>query len=108
MMHGARADEDVNGADDMGEQTDEDEGLRPLSPEERIFVRHLRPILDDPDQVERLKRLLQREPSITQVSENFDHLSWGGRILFRTAIWLSGIVGGVVAYQTVKTWAGIK
>jgi len=92
----------------MVEQTDETEGTRPLSSDERIFVRHLRPILNDPDQIERLKRLLQREPSISQVSENFDHLSWSGRILFRTAIWLSGIVGGIIAYQTLTKWTGVK
>ena len=92
----------------MAEQTDKDESLRPLSPEERKFLRQLRPILEDKDQFNRLKRLLEHEPSISKVSENFDHLSWGGRLFFRAAIWLSGIVAGVVAYQTIKTWMGLK
>lgn len=92
----------------MAEDTDQKDGQRPLSPEEREFIRAIRPLLSDPDKVKTLERLLQNEPEITQVAENYAHLSWGGKLLFRTAVWLSGIVGGVIAYQTLKTWAGIK
>lgn len=92
----------------MSEQTDEDEGLRPLSPEERVFVRTMRPILSDPERIKMLERLLQNEPHITEAAQNYAHLSWGGKLLFRTAIWLSGIVGGVIAYQTLTKWTGFK
>jgi hypothetical protein len=93
----------------MSEHTDQDDGLRPLSPEERIFVRHLRPLLDDPEQVERLKRLLQQEPNILQVSESFGHLSWGGKAVFRVVVGLTGLIIGVAAAgQALKSWAGVK
>lgn len=92
----------------MTEQTNEDDSLRPLSPEERVFVRSLRPIFDDPEQVKRLKRLLDNEPDITKVSDNFVHLSWGGRFILRVMLWLSSMVAAVAAYNTLKAWAGIK
>lgn len=92
----------------MDEETDQKDGQRPLSPEEREFIRALRPLLTDADRVKKLERLLQNETEITQVAENYAHLSWGGKMLFHVAIWFSSIVGAVIAYQTLKTWMGVK
>ncbi len=68
----------------MAEQTDDDDGNRPLTPDER----------------KALRRLLAKEPEIIDVATNFSHLGWFASFMLKLAKWTTGLVGAVIAWQT--------
>lgn len=76
----------------MTEQTDDDDGNRPLTPDER----------------KALRRLIAKEPDIMDVASNFAHLGWLGTTALKLAKWLAAIVGAVVVWNSYKTGTGIK
>lgn len=68
------------------EQTDEDDGDRPLTPDER----------------KALRRMIRHEPEIVDVAVNFSHLGWLAALLKKVAMWTTAVVGGFIAVQTWK------
>ena len=92
----------------MTEETNQKDGDRPLSPEERIAMRKLLRILDNEEKIESVEKLVKHEPVLTEVSTNFMHMSWISKMMYKIAIYFVGIVGAVMAYTNLKSWAGIK
>jgi hypothetical protein len=77
----------------MTEQTDDDDdGMRPLTPDER----------------KALRKLIQQEVAILEAANLITHSSWFGKVVFRVITFATAIVAFVGALLTVKTWAGWK
>tara|TARA_R110000868_G_scaffold388966_2_gene658113 strand:- start:1740 stop:1973 length:234 start_codon:yes stop_codon:yes gene_type:complete len=74
------------------EQTDRDDGNRPLTPEER----------------KALRRLLEKETDILDVANNFSHLGWAGAAMLKIAKWIAAVIGAVVIWNSYKAGGGIK
>lgn len=76
----------------MVEQTDEDDGHRPLTPEERRALR----------------RIISKESEILDVATNFSHLGWVGTALLKIAKWVAAVVGAIVIWNSYKGGVGLK
>ncbi len=76
----------------MAEETDEDDGNRPLTPDER----------------KALRRIIAREPDIMDVATNFAHLGWLGSALLKMSKWVAAVVGAVVVWNSYKSGSGWK
>lgn len=92
----------------MTEQTDEDDGQRPLTPDERRFVRLLRPILDDAEKMKSFRRLIEHEPEVNLVAKDYAAASWGVRFMWNVALFVTAITGGVFAWNIYKSGGGLK
>ena len=76
----------------MAEQTEEDNGHRPLTSDER----------------KSLRELIEKKEDILDVSTNFAHLGWLASAMLYIAKWVVGIVGAVVIWSSYKSGPGIK
>lgn len=76
----------------MAEQTDDDDGNRPLTPDER----------------KALRRIIARETDILEVASDFSHLGWVGSALLKVAKWVAAVVGAVVIWNSYKASGGLK
>jgi hypothetical protein len=92
----------------MNETTDQNDGERPLSPEERTAMRKLLRVIDTKEKVESVEKIVKYEPVLVEVATNYAHMSWFTKMLYKTGIWFAGIVAALVAYTNFKSWAGIK
>jgi len=92
----------------MSEQTDHDDGLRPLTPEERNFVRLMRTILDDPEKLKSFKRLIEHEPEVSLVAKDYNAAAWGMRFIWNIALFATAITGGVAAWNMLKSGGVLK
>lgn len=76
----------------MTEQTDQDDGHRPLTPEER----------------KALRRLIEKEDDIIEVAQNFAHLGWFAQFVLKLAKWSAAVIGAVVLWNSYKAGNGFK
>lgn len=76
----------------MADETNDSDGMRPLSPEERTALREL----------------IRHKTNIVAVSEDYAHLGWFARFALNVSKWVAGLVAGLVAWQTLKTGGWLK
>jgi hypothetical protein len=75
----------------LDDETDEDDGNRPLSPAER----------------KALRRILAKEADIIEVAQNFSHLGWSAQFILKIAKWAGAVVGAIVIWNSYKA-GGLK
>ncbi len=86
------------------EQTDFDDGMRPLTPEERTRLREL--LAQQPTAEERasLRELLAHQENIIEAGNIVAHSTWFGMMFFKTITFITAIIAFVGAILTIKTW----